>query len=329
MVNYLIRRVLYIVLVLFMVSFFIFMLFRTVPGDPVDMFLPPEMAMGMQPEHLVIARQEIITTMGLDQNHFIQYFYWLAAMFRGDFGTSMETRMPVLDHVRAPMANTIVMSILNLVLVFLITIPAGVYCAVRRGKFFDNAALVSTMIGLSIPGFLVGLIMIVLFALVFPILPPFGMASVMPPPEGTMAWYLDRLRFMALPLFALTFTSLAGMIRYVRSSMIDALNMDCVRTARAKGVAEKAVIYIHAFRNALIPIVTVMTAWFVGIFSGSFVIEVTFQWQGMGQIMMNALNLRDISVQMAMSVFYALIAFVGILVLDIVYVIIDPRIRFK
>jgi peptide/nickel transport system permease protein len=331
MVKYLIKRVLYIFLVLFLVSFFIFMLFRTMPGDPVDMFLPPEMAAGMEPEVVAIMRAEIIDTMGLDRSNFVQYFYWLAAMVRGDFGTSMETRLPVIQHVRSPITNTMVINIFNLILVFAITIPVGVYCAIKRGKTFDNVSLVASMIGLSTPGFLFALILIVFLVIVPPwdVFPMFGMASVMPPPSGTLAWYLDRLRHMALPLLAMVFMSLAGMIRFVRSAMIDALNMDCVRTARAKGLAEKTVVYIHAFRNALIPIITVMGGAFIGIFSGSMAIELTFQWQGMGVIMLNALNLRDIGVLMTMNLFYALIAFTVILLLDIVYVIADPRIRFQ
>lgn len=329
MVKFVIRRILYIVIVLFIVSFILFMLFRTMPGDPVEIFLPLEMQLAMMPEELAIRRQEIIDTMALDQNHFIQYFYWLGAMFRGDLGISMQSRMPVFEHIRAPMANTIVMSILNLIIVFVITIPTGVYSAIKRGKLFDNTALVGSMIGLSIPGFLFGLIMIVVFSITLGWFPMFGMASLVPPPEGTLAWYLDRLRFMALPLLSLAFMSLAGMIRYIRSAMIDALNMDCVRTARAKGLAEKTVIYVHAFRNALIPIITVMAGWFIGIFSGSLAIEVTFAWQGMGQIMINALNQRDIAVLMTMNMFYALIAFAGILILDILYVLVDPRIRFE
>jgi peptide/nickel transport system permease protein len=312
-----------------MVTFLIFILYRTMPGDAVDMFLPIDIQAGMMPEQLELARQEIIETMGLDRHPVIQYFYWVAAMFRGDFGISMETRQSVFDHIRSPMANTILMSIFNMILVFAITIPVGVYSAIKRGKTFDNVALVGSVIGLSIPGFLFGLIMIVIFSIWLDVFPMFGMASIQPPPEGTWAWYADRLKYMALPLFSMVFMGLAGMIRIVRSAMIDALNMDCVRTARAKGLMEKTVIYVHAFRNAMIPIVTVMAGYFIGIFGGSLVIEVTFQWRGMGQIMINALNLRDLSVLMTMNVFYALIGFTGLLVLDIVYVIVDPRIRFE
>ncbi|MCL2500165.1 MAG: ABC transporter permease [Defluviitaleaceae bacterium] len=331
MVKYVIRRILYIIMVLFMVSFVIFMLYRTMPVDPVELYLPIEAQSGLQPEQLAIMRQEIIDTMGLDRHHVIQYFYWLAGMFRGDFGISMETRASVLDHVRSPMINTIMINILNLIIVFLITIPVGVYCAIKRGKMFDNVALVGSVIGLSIPNFLFGLILIVLLVILPPwnIFPMFGMASIMPPPAGTLAWYLDRLRYMALPLMTMVLVGLAGMIRFIRSAMIDALNMDCVRTARAKGLAEKTVVYVHAFRNALIPIITIMAGFFIGIFGGSMVIEATFAWQGMGQIMIIALNYQDIAVLMAMNVFYALIAFSGLLVLDILYVLVDPRIRFE
>ena len=330
MVKFVAKRILYIIMVLFMVSFLLFMLFRTMPGDPVEIFLPIEAQGGMQPAELAAARQEIIDTMALDEPHVVQYFYWLAAVFRGNFGISMETRLPVLEHIREPMANTILMNILNLIIVFAITIPVGVYSAIKRGKTFDNVALVTSMVGISIPGFLFGLLLIVFLVILPPwdIFPMFGMASVIPPPEGTLAWYLDRLRFMALPLITIVLVSLAGMIRFVRSAMIDALNMDCVRTARAKGLVEKTVIYTHAFRNALVPIITVMAGFFIGVFGGSMIIEMTFQWQGMGLIMINALNRRDIGVLMTMNVFYALISYVGILVLDIAYVIVDPRIRY-
>jgi len=331
MVKYLIRRVIYIIMVLFMVSFILFMLFRTMPGDPIEIYMPLEMQMGMRPEQLAEMRAEIIETMGLDQPHVVQYFYWLSAMFRGNFGISMETRLPVQDHISGPMANTIVLNLFSMVLVLGITIPMGVYAAIKRGKTYDNTVLVVSMFGISIPGFLFALMLIVFLVIVPPwdIFPMFGMASIMPPDAGTLAWYLDRLRFMLLPLLTIMLMSLAGMTRFVRSAMIDALNMDCVRTARAKGLAEKTVIYVHAFKNALIPIVTIMAGFFIGIFSGSIIIEVTFQWQGMGLTMLNALNRRDIGVLMTMNVFYALIAFTGILVLDIVYAIIDPRIRFS
>jgi len=295
----------------------------------VDIHLPPEIAAGLQPHELAVRRAEIIATMGLDQPNYIQYLMWLRAIMSGDFGISMETRQPVLDHIRAPMTNTIVINIINLIIVFAITIPVGVISAIKRGKLFDNAALVTSMVGISIPGFLFAILLIVAFAILIPIFPMFGMASIQPPPAGSLDWYIDRLYHMLLPLLAMVLMSLAGLIRFIRSAMIDSLNMDCVRTARAKGLGEKVVIYSHAFRNALIPIITVMAGWFIGIFGGSMAIEVTFAWRGMGHTMLTALNLQDIGVLMAVNVFYAIIAFVGLLIMDIAYVIVDPRIKFE
>jgi len=329
MFKFILKRLFYIILILMMVSAFMFVLFRTMPGDPVDTFLTPEIAATMLPEEALAAREEIIRTMGLDQPLVAQYFLWLGQMLQGNFGMSMQTRQPVVELLRAPMFNTVMINILNLIIVFLITIPTGIYCAIKRGKVFDNGALVFSMVGLSVPSFLFGLVLIVIFAVFLDIFPISGMASAVPPDRGTLAFVLDRLRFMALPLMTMVLTSLAGLIRFIRSAMLDALSMDFVRTARAKGLAEKTVIFSHAFRNALIPIITVMTGWFVGIFGGSVIIEMTFGWHGMGWAMITALNLRDIGVLMTMNVFYALIAFVGLLIMDIAYAIADPRIRFE
>ena len=325
------RRIFYIILVLFFLSFFLFILLRSMPIDPVDIFLPLEMRLAMEPEQVAIVRQAIIDDMGLEHHTVIQYFYWLRATLQGNLGISMESRLEVMDHIRSPITNTMVINLLAMFVVFAITIPAGIYAAVKRGKTFDNAALVASVFGISVPGFLFALLLIVTLVILLPwdIFPMFGMASLDPPPEGTMDWYMDRLRHMALPLVALVLTGSATMLRIVRSAMIDALHMDCVRTARSKGLREKAVIYSHAFRNALIPIVTIMATFFIGLFGGAIAIEVTFGWQGMGVIMINAINRQDIAVLMSLYLFYAFIAFAVILILDILYVFIDPRIRFQ
>ena len=330
MFKYIIKRLFYILLVLMLVTGAMFVLYRTMPGDPVDIHLPPEIAMTMRPEEVEIMRASIIEEFGLDQPLPTQYFLWLGGMMRGEFGMSITTRQPVLDLIRSPMLNTIIINLLNLVLVLFVTIPIGIYCAVKRGKLFDSAALGFSMIGLSIPNFLFGLILMVIFSVFLGILPISGMRSAMPVgAPGSLPYLMDRLRYMILPLSAMFLTSLAGLIRYVRSAMIDALSMDFVRTARAKGLGEKAVIYSHAFRNALIPIITVMIGFFIGVFSGSVVIEQTFGWHGMGWLMITALNNRDMAVLMTMGVFYTLIAYVGLLIMDIAYTIADPRIRLE
>ena len=330
MFKFILKRLFYILIVLLLVSGALFALFRTMPGDPVDIHLPPEVAITMRPEEFLAMRESIIQEFGLDQPLVMQYFRWLGAMLRGNFGTSVSTRQPVLDVIRAPMANTIVINLMNLFLVFSVTIPVGIYCAIKRGKAFDHAALGFSMFGLSVPNFIFGLLLMIVFSVFLGILPISGMRSVVPVGEpGSFPYLMDRLRYMILPLMTLFLTSLATLIRMVRSAMIDALSMDFVRTARAKGLGEKAVIYSHAFRNALIPIITVMTGWFVGIFSGSLIIEQTFGWQGMGWLMITALNARDIPLLMTMNIFYAFISYAGILVMEIAYVIADPRIRLQ
>ena len=317
------------VFVLLIVSAIMFALFRTMPGDPVDIHVPPEVAAGLLPHELEVLRAQITEELGLDQPHVVQYFIWLGNMLQGNFGYSISSRQPVWDHIRSPMANTLFINIINLILVFSITIPIGVYSAIRRGKTFDNGALLFSMFGLSVPNFLFALILIFIFAITLGWFPIFGIQSAMPPEPWTLAWLGDRMRHMALPLATMVLTSLAGIIRFTRSSMIDALNMDCIRTARAKGVAEKTVIFVHAFRNALVPIITVTIGAFLAVFGGSVVIEQTFGWNGMGRVMLTALNQRDIGVMMTMNMFFILMGFLSILIMEILYVIVDPRIRFR
>ena len=267
--------------------------------------------------------------MGLDEPPVSRFFIWIGNMLTGNFGYSFFWRQPVLDVIATPMRWTMAMNIMVMMLVFLITIPTGIYAAIKRGRLFDNGALVFTMVGFSFPGFLFGLILILVFAVFLQVLPINGMHSPIQPDAGTLAWYLDRLRFMALPMMSLVLMGMAGMMRFVRASMIDALNMDCIRTARSKGLASKVVVYSHAFRNALIPIITIMTAWFIGIFGGSVIIERTFGWNGMGNIMLTAISNQDWAVVMSMQVFYALIAFIALFFMDLAYAIVDPRIRFE
>ena len=327
MLKYIIKRIFYIIFVLFLVSILLFSIFVNMPGDPALMMIEGQ-EQDMTPEQWEIAYQRAREILGLDDPMLMRYFRWLGNTLTGNFGWSSVHRMPVIDAIRAPMANTIVINIFTLILVFSITIPIGVVSAIRRGGIFDNTALFGTMIGFSIPTFLFALIMIFIFAITLQWLPLFGMSSPIAPPRGTLEWFLDRGRFMTLPLITMVLGGTAGLVRIVRASMIDSLTMDYIRTARSKGLKEKTVIYSHAFRNALIPVITVMTGWFIGVFGGSVAIERMFSWNGMGNVMITSLVQRDFGVVMTMNVFYALIAFVGLLLMDIAYAIADPRIKF-
>jgi peptide/nickel transport system permease protein len=207
-----------------------------------------------------------------------------------------------------------------------ITLPLGVFCATKKGSKRDFAVQVGTVVGYSIPTFIIAILFIWLFAVKLDIFPVSGMSSVGANYTGFRA-VLDKLYHFCLPLLVMTFCSLGGMTRYVRAAMLDALRLDCVRTARAKGLSERVVVRSHAWRNALIPIVSLLIGWFVGIFSGSIMIENVFGINGIGKVYFEALKGGDNEIALAMQMFYVLLALLGNLVADIAYGLIDPRIR--
>ena len=190
----------------------------------------------------------------------------------------------------------------------------------------DFAVQVGTIVGYSMPAFIIAILFIWLFAIKLDIFPVSGMSSVGKDYTGFRA-FLDKLYHFALPLIVMTFCSLGGMTRYVRASMTEALSLDCIRTARAKGLKERQVVRSHAFRNALIPIVSLIVGWLVGIFSGSIMIENIFGINGIGKVYFEALTANDNEIALAMQMFYILLALVGNLLIDIIYGLVDPRIR--
>ena len=224
------------------------------------------------------------------------------------------------------LSSTIFINIFATVLALGITIPLGIFCAVKRGSKRDTLVQVGTIIGYSIPTFVTAILFIWLFAIVLRWFPVSGMKTAGAEFTGTRA-LLDELYHMALPLIVMTFCSLGGMTRYVRASMTEALSMDCIRTARAKGLREKVVVYSHAFRNALIPIITLVIGWFLGIFSGSLMIENIFALNGVGKLYFDALQGNDNEVVLALQMFYITISLFGNLLIDIAYGFVDPRIQ--
>lgn len=249
-------------------------------------------------------------------------------MLQGNFGNSSTYNKPVIDVIKSPMGNTIFINIFATILGLGITIPLGIFCAVKKGTKRDNAVQVATIIGYSLPVFIVAIVFLWLFSMILKWFPVSGSHSPFGYTEMN-AWqqFWNRMYYMALPLIVMTFCSLGGMTRYVRASMIDALNLDCIRTARAKGLREKTVIYSHAFRNALIPIVTLVIGWFLGIFAGSMMIEHIFSLNGIGEFYYKCLNNNDNEVVLALQMFYIFIGLFGNLVIDIAYGFVDPRIR--
>ena len=207
----------------------------------------------------------------------------------------------------------------------IIGIPLGIKCAVKKDTVFDTSLQVATMIGISIPSFISALIFIYLFAIKIPIFPISGMVTTGANFTGFRA-FLDYLYHMALPIIV-CLTGIGGLIRYVRGALLDALSMDYVRTARAKGLKEKTVIYKHAFRNAMIPITGWIVGSIVGIFGGAVIIETLFSWKGVGKLLIDSLNQHDYTVALSMQMFYILLGLAANLITDLCYCIVDPRIK--
>jgi len=334
--KYMLKRILYIVLVFFILSFLLFMIYNMLPVDKAAEFARAEIQANKNLDYNE-RYQYWQEKLGTNGTKFERYLRWIGVypytdgtyngILQGDFGDSSKFGKPVAEIIVEPMKNTIFINIFATVLALGITLPLGIFCAVKRGSKRDVAVQVGTIVGYSLPTFIIAIVFIWLFAVVLGWFPVSGMQTA-----GSVSWskwdqFWDRMYHMALPLIVMTFTSLGGMTRYVRASMIEALSMDCIRTARAKGVKERVVIYSHAWRNALLPVVTSIIGWFLGIFSGSVMIENIFALNGIGKTYYDALNFHDNEVILALQMFYILISLMGNLLVDIAYGFVDPRVR--
>lgn len=337
MARYIAKRLVYILLVFIFISFLMYLIYNAIPFDRARWLADEQKAAyKYNPEGLEQLYQEKRTELGLDKNIVERYLMWMGVMplngkyngmLQGNFGVSYTNiQQPVVEVLKEPMKNTIFINIFATVLALGITIPLGILCAVKKGSKLDTGVQVGSIIGYSMPVFITAILFIFIFSITFKWFPVSGQET----PGSTLtgaARFFDRLYYMALPLIVMTFCSLGGMTRYVRASMIEALSMDCIRTARAKGLKERTVIFSHAWRNALIPIVTLVVGWFLGIFSGSIMIENIFGLNGMGKMYIIALNNNDFDVVLTLQMFYVMIGLVGNLVIDLLYGLIDPRIR--
>ncbi len=334
--KYIVKRMLYIILVFFILSFLIFMIYHMLPVDKAAEAARNEVQANrhLDYEERYQYWQERYGTNG---TKFERYLRWIGlypyadgtynGLLQGNLGDSTKFGKPVAEVLVEPMKNTIFINIFATILALGITLPLGIFCAVRRGSKWDVGVQVGTIIGYSLPTFIIAIVFIWLFAVTLGWFPVSGMQTA-----GSLNWskpaqFWDKMYHLALPLIVMTFCSLGGMTRYVRASMIEALSMDCIRTARAKGLREKIVIYSHAWRNALIPIITLVIGWFLGIFSGSLMIENIFALNGIGKIYYDALTNSDNEIILALQMFYILLSLAGNLLTDMVYGFVDPRVR--
>lgn len=311
--------------VFFVVSIIMFILFNNTPGDRA-LNQVQNLRGKVSDEQFQIRYQEARDKLGLDDPIPVRYVKWMGNLLQGDLGYSTFYKKDVIDVVGEPLKNTMIINLFATVVALAITIPLGIFCAVKKFSKFDNAVQVLTIVGYSIPIYIIGLALIYFFSVQLGWFPINGMNS--PNFQGTgIAAFLDRMYYLALPVIVMTVASLGGMTRYVRAAMIDALRMDYIRTARAKGLREKVVIYSHAWRNALLSVVTLIISWFMSVFMGSIIIEQIFLLNGIGQMYYKGLMNQDYDVALAIQMLYCVITLISNLVTDLSYGIVDPRVR--
>lgn len=313
--RYLIRRGLISIVTLIAISMIIYSIIFIAPGDPLG-------ELAANPNVSPEVRQRIRESYGLDDPLYIQYFKWARAYFlEFDWGTSFTSRVPVKDYLLDRLAVSLSISGTAFVLGIAIAIPVGVISAIKQYSWFDNIATTFAFIGFSIPTFFSGLLLILLFSVKLGWLPFIYNSNV------SGIWPL--LKQSIMPITVLALFSSAQLTRFVRASMLETINQDYIRTARAKGLKEQAVIVLHAMRNALIPVITIIALQLPGVIGGAVITEQIFLIPGIGSALIKALSSKDIPVVMAITFGIAVAVVLFNIVADILYAVMDPRIKYK
>lgn len=315
MKKYLIKRILTLLPVLFIVSLVIFTLIHLTPGDPARIMLGAEAS-----EADVNALRD---SMGLNDVLPVQYVKWLGNIFQGDLGNSIFINEPMTQILAEHMAPTFTLTIYALVFSLIVAIPLGIIAAIKRGTIADSAIEGLSMCGISIPSFLLGLFLILIFTVKLGWLPVAGYKSI------AENGFLTNMRYMILPAMALGFMEAGLIIRMTRSSVLEVLNCDYIKMAKAKGVKSKGLILKHALKNAMLPILTTVGQTLMGLLSGASIVETVFNIPGLGQLIINSVSRRDYEVIQAVVLLVSLINVLVCFLIDILYGVVDPRVRLE
>lgn len=324
MIKYILKRLALTIPVLIAISILIFAIVKIMPGDPIETKIIQSGITRIEDKEKM--RRDLTVMYGLDQPLPVQYIKWMGRIMQGNLGDSTTYNQPVVEAIKKPMQNTIVLNIFVVFFSLTIAIFAGIKSAVKRGTFYDQFWQVFSLIGTSVPSFFISLLLIYFFALRLKLLPTGGMPSAN---LTGVKYYTEWILRLVLPVTTLTIMSLAGTIRYVRSAMLDVLSQDFIRTARAKGLSQKVIVYSHAFRNALIPVVTIVIGSIGGLFAGAVITETIFSWNGMGRVLVTALSSLDYDMITSLNLFFSVIYVMTNLLTDIAYAFVDPRVKLS
>jgi len=330
--SYLLRRLLLMLVTLWGITLITFLIIRITPGIAGQLSLGEEG--GLDAEKMEEQRKQEMRKLGLDKDPLTHYLEWLWKTVRLDFGETRKDNRPVLDRVLDSLPYTIYLNLCSFTLIYLITIPLGIYSATHQGGLVDKGItlLVYVLYSLPIPFVALGLMM--LFGMgssegLVPMFPVAGLNSLREAQMPYFPWLADRLWHMVLPVICLTYGGMAFLSRFQRNNMLEVLRQDYIRTAQAKGLRKRTVIYKHALRNSLIPLVTLFATLMPALLGGSVIVETIFSIPGMGKLGFDSVMQRDLNLVMALATVSAMLTLAGLLVTDLLYMVIDPRITLE
>jgi len=322
MLNYLSRRLLLMIPLLIGITLISFVVIHLAPGEPTDL------QTDLNPQATAEMQERLRAQYGLDQPLYVQYGEWLGRLVRLDFGESFALdHRPVLDKVTERLPITILINVLSIVLILVVAVPIGVLSATRRNSLFDKGTTVFVFIGFAMPSFWLALLLMDYLGVRLGWVPIAGIRSLGYEYLGFFGRIWDIAQHLILPVFVSAFGGLAGFSRYMRSNMLEVVRQDYILTARAKGLSEHAVIYQHALRNALLPVITILGLSVPGLIGGSVIFETIFAIPGMGKLFYDGVMMRDYPLIMGVLVIGAVLTLVGNLIADVSYALADPRIR--
>jgi peptide/nickel transport system permease protein len=323
MLSYITKRLLLMIPLIFGITLITFIVIHLAPGSPVE--VQTEMSLKVSAQ----AKENLRKLYGLDKPLHVQYVDWLKRFIKLDFGKSFVDGRKVIDKIIERIPITLTINILSLILIFIVAIPIGILSATRQYSLFDKLSTVFVFVGFSTPAFWLALLLMILFGVNMGILPISGIQSIDVSEMGSLDRVVDWIRHLILPVGVSAFGGIAGLSRYSRSSMLEVIRQDYIKTAMAKGLPESKVIFKHAFRNALMPIVTILGLSVPGLIGGGVIFETIFAIPGMGQLFYSSTMSRDYPTIMGILVIGAILTLFGNLIADMSYAMVDPRVRVR
>jgi len=323
MIKYILKRLLYSIPIIVGITIITFAVMFFTPGSPTDAMTDFNTKITSE------SKERLNALYGLDKPVHIQYWNWLKRVVVLDFGDSFKDNRPAAEKIIERLPATILLNMLSILLMLLVAIPAGVYSAVKKYTFADRSLTVIMFVCFSVPSFWVALMLMIVFGLWLGWLPISGLMSFNFADLSLPAQIWDLTKHLIMPVFVSTLASFAVLSRYVRSGMLDQLKQDYVKTAYAKGLSERQVIFRHVLKNALLPLITIIGLSIPGLIGGSFIIETIFSYPGMGRLGYEAIMARDYPVIMGIGVISAFLTLLGNIIADVLYAVTDPRIRYK